>query len=294
MKMVLPLIIQITTKMQNYFLINGEEVASSSPYFTPESRGYRFGDGFFESMRFINNRIYHLPLHVIRIRKSAMLLQIDLPENFDEDWMEKQIVDFCKNHSINNAFVRFTFLRDAQGRYLPEQSNCEIIAEITPATETGFTFNEIGLKLGSFKELSKNSNFISTLKTTSSLMYVLASLYAKKNLYDDCVVYNDYGRIAETSRANIFVVSGEFVITPPISEYCIDGVMRKVVLQLADAYGYTISEQPLSEMHLQAADEIFITNAARGIQWVQEYKNKKYRNTCSKVLSELLNKSITL
>lgn len=278
--------------INSYYLVNGKETNAQDPCFGPGTRIYRYGDGFFESMRFMNKRIYHLALHIIRIRKSAMLLQMELPENFDEEGLENQINDFCSEKNIVNARIRICFLRDSEGRYLPDNSQCCLITEITPVEEAGFPFNETGLKLGAYKELTKNSNFISTMKTTSALIYVLASIYAQKNYYDDCIIYNDFGRISEATSANIFIVSGEFVITPPLSEYCIDGVMRKVVMRLAEAYGYTVAEQPITEMHLQTADEIFITNAAKGINWIGEYKDKTYKHTCAKVLSDLLNKSI--
>jgi branched-chain amino acid aminotransferase len=61
--------------------------------------------------------------------------------------------------------------------------------------------------------------------------------------------------------------------------------MRKIVLQLARDYGYEVAERPLSEIDLNGADEIFLTNAAYGIQWVGNFQGKNYRNVVSRVLS---------
>jgi branched-chain amino acid aminotransferase len=70
--------------------------------------------------------------------------------------------------------------------------------------------------------------------------------------------------------------------------------MRKVVIQLAQAYGYTVLEQPISEITLNTADEIFLTSATRGIRWIGQYKGKRYKNTVSRILSERLNPQQTL
>jgi branched-chain amino acid aminotransferase len=118
----------------------------------------------------------------------------------------------------------------------------------------------------------------------------MAGLHAAENNWDDCVIINDSGRIAETVSSNIFTVNGEFINTPPLSEYCVDGVMRKVVMQLAGAYGYSVQENPITAISLGAADEIFVSNAVKGIQWVGEYGGKSYKNATSKKLSDMLNK----
>ena len=84
----------------------------------------------------------------------------------------------------------------------------------------------------------------------------------------------------------------EFLITPPISEYGIDGVMRRIVLQLADAYGYSIQERPVTETDVTAASEVFFTSAIKGIEWANHYLGKAYKCSVSKVLHQQLNASV--
>jgi branched-chain amino acid aminotransferase len=274
------------------FIHNGIRINEKEPFLVPESRGYRYGDGFFESMKYSNGRLLHSDLHFIRIRKSAMLLKINLPENFNQESLEKQIDEAAKTDDIVNARIRCTIFRESAGLYTPIHSDASVLIEIQKIDTPGYEWNEQGLKLGAFNELTKNSNFTSTIKTNSALTYVMAGIYAKENGYDDCILYNDYGRVAETVASNIFIVSGEFINTPPLSEYCVDGVMRRVVMQLAQAYGYTIQEQPISAISMHAADEIFLTSATRGIRWVEFFEGKRFRNTAAKVIHNLLNKVI--
>lgn len=276
------------------YLINGAAIGENELGLPPSSRVYRYGDGFFESMKLSNGIILHVDKHLARIHKSAMLLKMQLPDGFNESYIQRNIVESAKNSGITNARVRCTVLRDSEGLYIPSTSKTCIIIEITETDSPLYTFNHTGLVLGSYGEMAKNANYISALKTTSALLYVMAGIYAHEHGFDECVIYNEQGRIAECISSNIFTVSGEFINTPPLSEYCVDGVMRKVVIQLAQAYGYTVLEQPISEITLTTADEIFLTSAGRGIQWVGDFKGKNYRNAVSRVLADKLNPSLSL
>lgn len=257
------------------FIINNTIVDENAPFFNPKSRGYRYGDGFFESCKLSDSRILQLPLHADRIRKSALLLKLNLPTWWDEISWETSVLKACKDAKMDAARIRLTIFRDAEGLYTPNDSNVCMVTEINEETGIGpYQWNETGLNIGTYKELVKNSNYTSTLKTCSALIYTLAGLYAKEHGLDDVVIFNEYGRPCESVSSNIFVVKGEFLLTPPISEYCIDGVMRKVIMQLADAYGYSLQERPISEIDLSASEEIFTTSATRGINWVADYQGK--------------------
>lgn len=275
--------------MSRIFNINGEIVKEDQAWFTPASRGYRYGDGFFESMKLSGGLLLHSVLHFERIRKSALLLKMKLPEDFTRDELIRRIDATAIAIEAPNARVRCTFFRETPGLYTPAGGETSIVIEIQKIDSPGYEWNEQGLTLGSYREMSKNGNYISTLKTTSALIYVMAGIYARENHFDECVIFNDQDRIAEAISSNIFFVSGEFLITPPLSEYCVDGVMRKVVMNLAAGYGYTVLEQPMSEVSLTSADEVFLTSATRGIRWVAEYKGKTYKNTVSRILAEKLN-----
>jgi branched-chain amino acid aminotransferase len=277
----------------NMFLYQGLWVSGEEHQLPLNSRSYRYGDGFFESMRFELGCIQYADLHEIRIRKAAMLLKMELPDNFNLQHLELDIQEHLHSKDIASASVRCTFFREGAGLYAPQNAATQIITEVKPTDFRGYPLNESGLTVGLFGELTKNANYTSTIKTNSALTYVMAGIYAAENHWDECVIVNDSGRIAETVSSNIFMVNGDFITTPPLSEYCVDGIMRKVVIQLAGVYGYSVRENPITAIDLSAADEIFISNAVKGIQWVGEYGGKSYKNATSKKLSDLLNKPFT-
>lgn len=275
--------------MNKYTFYNGRRVDPEAPILSANSRSYRYGDGFFESMRLIDGRLHFASRHLARIEKSILLLHFSQPVGFVlgdfETWIENQ----CAILEVKHARIRCTFFREGQGFYLPENCETHNILEIIPTDVVGYPLNAVGLVLGNFKELTKNSNYLSVLKTTSSLIYVMAGMHTRSHSYDELVLYNEMGRVCEGISANIFGVTGEFIITPPISEFCIDGVMRRAVIELAQEYGYVVIERPLGEVELSSCREIFFTNASRGIQWVGDYMGKRLSNTTSRVLSERLN-----
>lgn len=277
----------------NMFLYQGLWLSGDEPNLPLNSRSYRYGDGFFESMRFELGCIQYADLHANRIRKAAMLLKMELPADFNLQHIELDIQELLQTKNIASASVRCTFFREGEGLYTPKNANAQFITEVKSTDFRGYPLNENGLTLGLFSELTKNANYTSTIKTNSALTYVLAGIYAAENHWDECVILNDHGRIAETVSSNIFTVNGDFITTPPLSEYCVDGVMRKVVVQLAGVYGYSLRENPITAIDLSAADEIFISNAVKGIQWVGAYGGKTYKNATSKKLSDLLNKAFT-
>lgn len=275
------------------YLINNIPVKKNSPYFSPDSRGYRYGDGFFESCIFSGHRILHLAIHAERIQKSSLLLQIQLPPDWSTEVWETAVKKACSDALIQFARIRLTLFREGEGYYAPSGSGVCIVTQITPIIgDAPYEWNTQGLKIDTYKELSKNSNYISTLKTCSALIYIMAGIYAKEKGLDEVVIFNEYGRPCEASSSNIFVVKGEFILTPPISEYCIDGVMRRVLMLLINAYGYNLQERMITEIDLSASEEIILTSATRGIQWVCDYQGKKLKNVVSQVLFDRLTKSI--
>ena len=257
-----------------------------------ESRSHRYGDGFFESIRIGDGRFYHWPQHLERMHKTAMLLHMHLPEALGSGELETAILAKAKERNWEHCRLRLSFHRKGEGLYTPSELNCDWVAELSPLQESQYPWNEQGLSVGHFKELTKNSNYLSSLKTQSALLYVMAGLYAESKQLDEVLIFNDYGRVAEGRYSNVFLVQDEFLITPPISEYGIDGVMRRIVLQLADAYGYSIQERPVTETDVTAANELFFTSAIKGIEWVNNYLGKPYKCSVSKVLHQQLNASV--
>jgi branched-chain amino acid aminotransferase len=152
--------------------------------------------------------------------------------------------------------------------------------------------NDKGLIIGIYDEVKKPINLFSSYKTANSLIYILAGIFKNLNKYDDCLILNEKGHLIEAVSSNIFIVKNGVLYTPPITEACIDGIMRKQVINIAKKNEISFAEQPLFVDDLLKADEVFLTNSISGIQWAAAYKNKRYFKKISEFLLRKVNESV--
>ena len=190
------------------------------------------------------------------------------------------------------ARVRLTVFRNAGGFYSPEQNTISWLVQASALDEEQFVLNQKGLVADIYDEIHKPISLLSNLKTNNALLFVLAGLWRRQENLDDCFILNQYGRIAETISSNVFLVKENNIITPPLSEGCIAGTMRHVIMQLASELGYGMQEKGILEKNIVEADEVFITNAIQGVKWVGAYKDRRYFNFAARRLVIRLNQEI--
>ena len=121
----------------------------------------------------------------------------------------------------------------------------------------------------------------------------MASIYAKEKKINDCLVLNVYDRVCDASIANVLWVKNDMIFTPPLSEGCIAGVMRRYLIEKTQGARHKIQEKVCGVNDLENADEIFLTNAIQGIRWVKQFRNKRYVNRRVKEVNNFLNKTIS-
>jgi len=182
--------------------------------------------------------------------------------------------------------------RSGDGAYLPNSNVISYLIEASPIVDNLYITNDIGYTVEIYNEIVKNFNKFSLYKTANSLVYVMASLFAKENNLDDVFILNDNGNVIETTNSNIFISSNGVLYTPPLTDGCIGGIMRMKLINLAISKGIVVYENKMTPQHLMAADEILFTNTIHGIRWVGKYKDKRYFNTMAKKLSNALNEEV--
>jgi branched-chain amino acid aminotransferase len=162
--------------------------------------------------------------------------------------------------------------------------------ETEPLQGELFELNEIGLTIGLFADAAKSIDKLANYKTCSALVYVLASIYKSKAGLDDCLILNSRSNICESTNSNVFLVKDNTIHTPSLEEGCIRGVMRKQIILLGKKNGLAVNETSVEPEKLKQADEVFLTNAANGIRWVQRFGSVRYENKISHLLSSSLKK----
>lgn len=269
---------------------NGTILPTDQPTIYTGNRGYLYGDGVFESIRVIGGKPVNVQNHIKRLIEGAIRLKMRPPSYYDESFFEVRITELLKKCGITEGGrCRLHLDRIAGGAYYPESNEVTFFIEAYPVESNYFELNSKGLEIDIFLEHKKAKTPLSNFKTKNGLIYVLASIAAKEKGLDDFLITNYSGGILEGTASNMFVVSNGVLYTPGLEEGCLAGTMRMQIINLAISNGIKVYECNILPQNLLVADEILLTNAINGIQWVQGYRTKRYSNHVARQLVELLN-----
>ena len=269
---------------------NGEILTADTKLVTASNRAFRYGDGLFESMRLMKGKVKYVDLHADRLQKGMKALKIDGYSQMDAWFLSEITEDLAKRSKLKHARLRLTVYRDAEGLYTPTQNKMGWCLEIQPLEEPRYFLNTKGLIMDIFPDLPKPTNYLSNIKSCNSLVYVMAALYKVQNKLDDVFLLNQNGNLCEAGSSNVFVLYNKHLYTPALSEGCVEGVMRQVVIKLAADLHIPLTEAQINPEILYEADEVFLTNATRGIQSVMGFGVRRYFNETGKLLLDELNK----
>lgn len=280
--------------MKNEGYHDGEWVDMSLPQVKSTNRMFRYGDGVFESIRVVQGKPFAPENHFQRMMDGAEVLGFNCPQDFSLEKFVNLLNELIQRNSITKgARIRVALSRQEGGFYLPENDGCELLMEIIPLEQNEFYLNDEGLKIGQYSKVKKVITPYSGYKTANGLLYIMAAKFAAQNEWDDVLIFNNRGGIIESYKSNLFIVSNGVLYTPGLEEGCLGGTMRMNIINIALENGIKVYECNLLPQNLLAADELFLTNAIQGLQWVVSYKSKRYYNDMSKRLVKLLNEKAT-
>ena len=271
---------------------NGDFIESDQISLDQVKRGFNFGDGLFETIRVGDGKPLFLKAHFKRFFKGLDELKINYSE-INPNILTSKIEELINvNNIVNGARIRLSAFRSGSGTYMPISNDLNYLIEVFPIESNFYNTNKRGLSVDLFNDLNKSYNRLSCYKTSNALLYVMASLYASENNYDDVFILNDNGNVIESTNSNVFISSNGVLYTPPLSEGCVGGIMRMKLINLAISKGIVVYENKMPPQHLMAADEIIITNTIQGFRWIGKYKEKRYFNSLAKKLNDALNEDV--
>lgn len=260
------------------------------------NRAFLYGDAVFESMKIVDQKILFLEDHYFRLMASMRIVRMEIPMNFTMEFFEEQILSLAKaNNCSDSARVRITVYRNDGGNYLPLQRSVSYLINCIPLENKLYSIDSKSYEVDLYKDFFITKQLLSTLKTTNKILNITASIFADENGFDNCILLNDNKNVAEALQGNIFMVLNGKLITPPLSEGCLNGVMRKQILTLASKIeNLEVEECEISPFDLQKAEELFISNVIKGIQPITKYRKKEFGNTLATKFVALLNAQIRL
>lgn len=272
---------------------NGTLVGEDTPLVRAGNRGLRYGDGVFETMKVIEGEIRLGKYHFERLFESLHSLQFTLPDEFTPDYLKAQILLLTDTNRVRDAArVRISCFRKEGNLYQLSAPSPDFIIEAVSLSGTNLELNKTGLAVDIYPEARKSCDRFASIKSNNYLPYLMGALFARQHKLDDALILNTWDRICDSTISNIFWIRQNRIYTPPLSEGCIGGVMRRHLLQLLPAHGFKVEHQPLTVDELNEADEVFLTNALSGIRWVGVFRTCKYKNNISQSLYSILSKPL--
>lgn len=258
--------------------INGRLVKDTSASVPYNNRAFRFGYGIFETMLMRESVIQLKEYHWQRLFDSIEKLGFEMPELMTREWIESEILKTVKKNKLEKLCrIRLQIYAGRGGLYDGQNMWSEFVIECVPIEQHLLQLNERGLVTCIAVGLQKSPDTIANLKTSNALIYSLAAKQAKKNKVDDALVCNTHDNIIEGTIANIFWVKGDDIYTPPLSEGCVAGVMRKYLLEQMPMKGINIQEKVLTREELKEAESVFMTNSIRRIKWISNIDGNEYK-----------------
>tara|TARA_R110000868_G_scaffold264879_1_gene523516 strand:+ start:34624 stop:35463 length:840 start_codon:yes stop_codon:yes gene_type:complete len=273
---------------------NGIIVSQDANMLT-QNRAFLFGDAVFETVKIVNSKILFLEDHYFRLMASMRVVRMEIPMNFTMEYFEEQILSLASSNSVlNSSRARITVYRNDGGFYLPQTNEISFLIHTIAIENALYSIEKTNYEVDLYKDFYVTKQLLSSIKTTNRILNTTASIYAHENGLDNCLLLNDAKNVVEAIQGNLFMVIGDKLITPPVSEGCLNGVMRKQILELAKKItGLVVDEEVVSPFELQKADELFITNVIKGIQPITKYRKKEFTVNYSKVLLQKLNEIVS-
>ena len=259
------------------------------------NRGFLYGDAVFETLKIVNNKILFCEDHYFRLMSSMRIIRLDIPETYTPEFLKDNIIKIHQKKSSNgNSRVRITVFRYSSGKYRPESNTSSFIISSEEVRESNYVLNNGDYKVDLFKDFYLDNQLISSIKSNNKIINVVASIYSNENGLENCILLNKNKMVVEFINSNIFTVNQGKIYTPKLSSGCLNGVMRKNLINILRLNSFEVFEEDISTFDLTKSDEIFGTNIIQGLFSVTNYRNKYYSNSISLKILNLLNNYINL
>jgi len=261
-----------------YIWLDGKFVLWKKAKIHVLSHGLHYGSCVFEGARIYNGNIFKLNEHTKRLFLSSKILGFKLP--YTEKEINKVCEQIIKKQSIKNGYLRPFAWRGSEMMAISAQNTTIHVAIATWEMSTYFDkrkkFN--GIKLQTSKWMRPPLNTAPTQAKAAGLYMIctLSKHIAEKNGFDDSLMLDSNGYVAESTGANIFFAKNNTLYTP-IADCFLNGITRQTVIKLAKKNNIKVIEKRILPKELLKADEIFLTGTAVEITPISQIDNKKFK-----------------
>lgn len=242
--------------------LNGQFVSEAEAVVPVNDRGFMYGDGLFETMRVVNGKPFRMAQHLERMTRGADFLKIKPP--FTPKELEKFAAQLIEQNQMPDAILRVTLTRGPGKRgYKPNDDSQPTIVMTLHAAPVLENPVEWSLVTSSFRIPAADP--LSSFKTTSKILNVMARAEAAEKGADEALLINTNGEVAETASGNLFWVYDEQICTTPTGRGVLPGITRAIVLEICQVLGLQTNKRVIKPEALRNSQGLFVTQSAFGI-----------------------------
>lgn len=245
--------------MSGFVHLNGRIVPISEAAISPLDRGFLFGDGLFETMRIYDRGIHLLRRHLERLRSGAATIELRIP---DDDLLTAALRETADANAMANGALRLTVSRGVGMLGRADEGEPTILVTARPLAQAG-DFRERMIVLEARRGRASTPVGLKSLAYFASVHGALE--LTRRGGAAEGIMLSEEGFVVEGSVSNIFCVSDEVLLTPPIDLGILPGITRGRVIELARSLGMEVREERFTLEALRSARECFYTNSLREI-----------------------------
>jgi len=238
--------------------------------FSPGQAGLLCGWGIFTTLRIVRGEAFAYERHWRRLEKDAGIIHLPMP--YAATKVRLHLQDVIRANKVGEGCARIYLVYNKAGFWQSEEAQPEVDLLIYTADLPSF---QEPLRLDLRQHGRHAASALAGVKTISWLNNVWSSAEAQRQGFDEVVMLNERGEVAECTAANIFAVKNGKVFTPPLSSGCLEGVTRGILFEIAGDAGISVIEQTLLHDDLYQADEIFVSSTNRNVLGVGEIAGHK-------------------
>ena len=271
---------------------NGALIGAEGNILALHNRAFAYGDAVTDVSKYSYQQLLFWEEHYLRLMAGMRVLRMNIPMSFSMEYIEEEILKTIRSNALESqpVRVRISIFRKSGNTYTPTNNDIEYLIETQPLSSAFYVLNEEPYEVELFKDFYIQPDLLANIKHTNRIVNVLGSIFAQENDYQNCILLNNQKNIAGALDGNIFLVNGNTLKTPALTDGAVNGITRKMLIKSLQKVGdYQVEETSISPFELQKADELFITNSLIGIQPVSQYRKKTYTHTATKSLIGKLN-----
>jgi len=230
-------------------------------------RGFMYGDGVFETMRWSNNQLLFYKSHLSRLHHSMNALKLE-DGNFNDEIFSNSISLLNSHNKHSDMRLRLSIFRTGEGLYRTNSRSYSWLLEYENLSNQLYNVNKSGLKVDFSENVKLHPSSYSAYKTLNSLNYILAGIEATDRNVDDLIILNYEDLIVESVSSNVYGFSNDKLFTPQLSSGCIDGIFKGVLKEVLPGLGIELIDSKMTIENLMNCSSVYLSNVITGLQWV--------------------------